>query len=99
MCVCVCVCVCTSGRACVCVCTVQIRAKQLIVVLIKRHLSLGYQDIAIRFGVNQSIISRCFSKCINVMYVEMKPLINWTKRDELMKTVPIDYIPAVSCEY
>ena len=57
--------------------------QQMIVVLMKLRLNLGDQDIAYRFGVNQSTISRCFNKWIDVMYIRLKPLIKWPGRDEL----------------
>ena len=43
--------------------------QQLMLVLMKLQLNLGGQDLAFRFGVNQSTISRCLSKWIDVMYV------------------------------
>ena len=65
--------------------------QQMIVVLMKLRLNLGDQDIAYRFGVNQSTILRCFNKWIDVMYIRLKPLIKWPGRDELMKTMPMDF--------
>ena len=59
----------------------------MMVVLMKLHLNPGDQDIAFRFGVNQSTVSRCFSKWIDVMYKRLKPLIKWPERNELMKTI------------
>ena len=44
------------------------RFQQMMVVLMKLRLNLGDQDIAFRFGVNQSTVSRCFSEWIDVMY-------------------------------
>ena len=38
------------------------RFQQMMVVLMKLRLNLGDQDIAFRFVVNQSTVSRCFSK-------------------------------------
>ena len=67
------------------------RFQQMIVVLMKLRLNVGDQDIAFRFGVNQSTVSRCFSKWIDVMYIRLKPLIKWPERDELMKTMPMDF--------
>jgi len=65
--------------------------QQLLVVLIKLRLNLGDQDIAFRFGVNQSTISRCFNKWIDIMFIRLKPLIKWPARDELLKTMPMDF--------
>ena len=61
------------------------------VVLMKLRLNVGDQDLAFRYGVSQSTISRYFSKWIDVMYVHLKPLIKWPKRDRLLKTMPADF--------
>lgn len=66
------------------------RFQQMMVVLMKLCLNLGDQEIAFRFGVNQSTVSRCFSKWIDVMYIRLKPFIKWPERDELMKIMPMD---------
>ena len=65
--------------------------QQMVVVLMKLRLNVGDQDIAFRFGTSQSTISRCISKWIDVMYIRLKPLIKWPERDELMKTMPMDF--------
>ena len=65
--------------------------QQLLVVLTKLRLNLGDQDIAFRFGINQSTISRCFNKWIDIMFIRLKPLIKWPTRDELLKTMPMDF--------
>ena len=65
--------------------------QQLMAVLMKLLLRLGDQDIGFRFGLNQSTISRCFSKWINVMYIRMKPSIKWPDRYEVLKTMPMDF--------
>ena len=65
--------------------------QQMMVVLMKLRFNLGNQDIGFRFGVNQSTVSRCFSEWIDVMYIRLKPLIKWPERDELMKTMPMDF--------
>lgn len=56
------------------------RFQQLMVVLVKFRLNLGDQDLEFRFSVNQSTISRCISKSIDVMYVHLNPLIKARKR-------------------
>ena len=57
------------------------------VVLVKLQINVGDQDLAFRCGVNQSTISRYFSKWIDVMYVRLKPLIKWPERHQLRKTM------------
>lgn len=65
--------------------------QQMIVVLMKLRLNVGDQDIAFRFCVNWSNISRIFNNWIDVMFMQLKPLIKWPKRDELIKTMPMDF--------
>ena len=48
---------------------------QLIMVLLKLRLNLMDQDIAYRFGVHQTTVSRNFRKVMNVLYSRLKPLI------------------------
>lgn len=60
-------------------------------VLIKLRLNLGDQDLVFRVSVNQSTVSRCISKWVDVLYICLKPLIKWPERDELMKTMPMDF--------
>ena len=57
-------------------------------VLIK---NLGDQDLAYRFGVNQSTVSRHFKRWIDVMHVRLSPLVKWPNRNELMKTMPMEF--------
>ena len=65
--------------------------QQLMLVLMKLRLNVGDQDLAFRFSVNQSTISRCLSKWIDVMYVRLTPLVKWPERGELLKTMPMEF--------
>lgn len=65
--------------------------QQYIMVLMTLRLNFGAQDIAYRFGVSQSMVSRYFGKWINVMYVRLQPLVKWPEHDELRKTLPMDF--------
>ena len=65
--------------------------EQLIMVLMKLHLNLGDQDLAYRFQVTQSTVSRYFNRWINVLYTCLSCLITWPERDELMKTMPMEF--------
>ena len=65
--------------------------EQFIATLMKLRLSLFDQDLAYRFGVHQSTISRNFRRWIDVMYICLKPLIRWPGREELQKTMPLDF--------
>ena len=63
--------------------------QQFIMVLLKLRLNLSDQDIAYRFGIHQSTVSRNFRKWIDVMYCRLKPLILWPEREILMQTMPV----------
>ena len=71
--------------------TVLSHFQQFLSVLMKLRLNLGDQDLGYRFGVNQSTISRYFKKRINVMYVRLSPLVKWPSREELIKTMPMEF--------
>ena len=64
---------------------------QLIMVLLKLRLNLMDQDIAYRFGVHQTTVSRNFRKVTNVLYNRLKPLIRWPERQQHILTMPIDF--------
>ncbi len=65
--------------------------QQLLIALMKLRLNLGDQDLAYRFGVHQSTISRCVSRVIDVMYIRLKPLVTWPQREQLMATMPMEF--------
>ena len=65
--------------------------QELMLVLMKLRLNVGDQDLAFRFSVNQSTISRCLSKWIDVMYVRLTPLVKWPELGELLKTMPMEF--------
>ena len=82
--------------------TVLSHFQQFLSVLMKLRLNLGDQDLGYRFGVNQSTISRYFKKWINVMYVQLSPLVKWPSREELIKTMPMEFrkkFQTVCCNY
>lgn len=57
----------------------------------KLKLNPGDQDLAFRFGVNQSTVSRYFKKWIDVMYVRLCPLVKWPDRGKLLQTMPMEF--------
>ena len=65
--------------------------QQLLVTLIRLRLNLQIQDIAFRFNVHNSTISRVFLRVINILHVKLKPLIRWPDRDSLKKTMPMSF--------
>ena len=65
--------------------------QQFLMFLLKLRLNLFDQDLAYRFGVSQSTVSRNFRKWVDVCYVRLKPLIKWPEKKELMETLPQDF--------
>lgn len=65
--------------------------QQLILTLMRLKLQLPLQDLAFRFGVSTSTVSRVFSKMINVMFVRLNFLVRWPGREELRKTMPMSF--------
>ena len=72
-------------------CSVLLEFDQLIMVLLKLRLNLMDQDIAYRFGVHQTTVSRNFRKVMNVLYSRLKPLIRWPEWEQLILTMPIEF--------
>ncbi|XP_019859329.1 PREDICTED: uncharacterized protein LOC100640513 [Amphimedon queenslandica] len=62
-------------------------------VLMKLRLNANNSDLAFRFGVSESTVSRVFSKWIKVMDVRLNFLITWPKRELIQKTMPFSFIP------
>lgn len=65
--------------------------QQMMVCLMKIRLNLSHLDLAYRYGVSCSTVTRVFSSTINVMASRFKPLICWPSREELRKTMPMDF--------
>lgn len=57
----------------------------------KVRLNLFEEDLAFRFGVHKSTVSRNFHKVLDVMTVRMSHLIKWPGRDVLQKTLPSSF--------
>lgn len=65
--------------------------QQLLLTLMRLRLNLSGQDLAYRFNVHSSTVSRTFTYVIEVMCTRLKPLIFWPNRDNLRKTMPMDF--------
>ena len=63
--------------------------QKLILVLMRLRLNLSVQDLAYRFNILKSTVSRTFKIVIGVMYDRMHPLVMWPDRDSLRYTMPI----------
>lgn len=65
--------------------------QQLLLTLMQLRLALPLQDLGYRFGIHPSTVSRIFASVLEVMYVELKFLIKWPKREILRQTLPMDF--------
>ena len=63
--------------------------QEFVMVLIKLRLNVPLQDLAFRFGVSLSTVSRTFTAWLIVLDVRLPPLIRWPERDELWHTMPV----------
>ncbi len=64
---------------------------QFLMVLVRLRLNMEVQYLAYHFGIHTSNISRTFRKWVNVMYERLKPLFNWPGREELYRTMPMEF--------
>ena len=62
--------------------------QEIVMVLMKIRLNVPHQDLAYRFGISQSTVSRTLAHWLLVMDVCLSPLIRWPEREELWKTMP-----------
>ena len=55
------------------------------------RLNLGTQDLAYRFRVTPSCVSKVFTDIIHIMYNRMKSYIFWLQREELEMSMPMEF--------
>ena len=65
--------------------------QKLLMTLMKLRLNLCTQDLAYRFNVSASTVSRIFNSVIHIMYVRIKDLILWPEREQLRLTMPMEF--------
>ena len=65
------------------------RFQEFVMVLIKLRLNVPLQDLAYRFVVSVTTVSRIFSFWMVVMDVRLKFMISWPEREQLWKTMPM----------
>lgn len=63
--------------------------QKVILVLIKLRLNLPVHDLAYRFGVSRATVSRTFLSVIHVLFIRLKDLIYWPRREELRLSMPM----------
>ena len=66
--------------------------QEFFLTMMRLRLNLPFQDLAYRFNISKSTVSRIFEKWINVMATALKFLIKWPNREELQKTMPTDFV-------
>ena len=62
--------------------------QEMVMILIKLRLDVPFQDLAYRFGVSKSTVSRTFAQWMVIMDLRLSPLIRWPEREELWRTMP-----------
>lgn len=67
------------------------KLKMVIMFFLKVRLSLYDEDIADRFGVHSSTVSRNFHRVLDVMAVKTAHLIKWPDRETLHLTMPMSF--------
>ena len=60
---------------------------EFVMVLIKLRLNIPNLDLAYRFEVSLSTVSRVFKAWMEVLDVRLSPLISWPEREELWRTM------------
>lgn len=62
--------------------------QEYVMILMKLRLNPSLQDLAYRFGIHYSTVSKILLKWLTIMDVRLSPLIIWPEREELKKTMP-----------
>nr|XP_047137456.1 uncharacterized protein LOC124813958 [Hydra vulgaris] len=71
-------------------CTLN-RFCQVVLCLMKLRLGSGTIDLAHRFRVSKTTVSRLFLHTINVFFIKLSPFIIWPERSEIIKTMPFTF--------
>ena len=61
---------------------------EFLLTLMKLRLNLRNADLAFRFGVAESTVSKIIHKWLNILYISLKFLIRWPTREEVRATLP-----------
>ena len=65
------------------------RFQEFVLVLIKLRLNVPFQDLAYRFNISLTTVSRIFSSWMVVMDAKLSTLVFWPEREQLWNTMPI----------
>ena len=70
-------------------CTTLNRFQEFVMVLMKLRLNVPFQDLAYRFELSLSSVSRIFTSWIIAMDLRLSCFIHWPDREQLWKTMPM----------
>ena len=65
--------------------------QMLLMTLMRLRLNMAEQFLAYEFSVAQTTVSRIFTDVMDVLYLRLKPFVYWPERDELQKTMPMQF--------
>lgn len=65
--------------------------KQVLMFLMKLRLNLTDLDIAYRFGVHRTTVSRNFKRVLNIASAKTAFLVQWPEREVLRLTLPMSF--------
>ncbi|XP_053383764.1 uncharacterized protein LOC123562971 [Mercenaria mercenaria] len=65
--------------------------ERVVMTLMRLKFNLSVQDLAYRYQTSTSTVSRIFITVVHVMYVRLKHLIYWPQREELRRTMPLEF--------
>jgi len=71
--------------------------EQVILVLLRLRLNLPLKDLAFRFNVSCSTVSRIWHKLIGILHERLEFLIEWPERHVLQSTMPMAFRQAFGC--
>ena len=64
---------------------------EFFIALLRLKLGLLLEDIALRFDVSLSVVSRVFQKWLDLMYVRLSFMIAWPERDVCKRNMPVAF--------
>ena len=77
-------------------CSLMTPNRQLLMVLMKLRHAFKHQDLAYRFDVSVSQVSRVFHYWIDLLSRELQCLIHWPDREVIRQTLPKCFKPGFS---
>lgn len=63
----------------------------LVLCLMRLRLGVGVVDLADRFKISKTAVSKTFLRVLNILYIKLSPLIYWPERPELIASMPMCY--------